>query len=425
MATPSPSSTKSVFVTPPPKRQRVQGEGIAAQVGCTILLTGLCKAGKTTISNEVSSFLGGHGYLVKQLDGKKLRSGICSKLDFDNLDDRSEFVRLAGESAKLITEMGYISLVSIVAPLEKDRKTVRESHENDGMRFLEVFVDRPRKDCAHGLERNVLNQIDGDYQTPTTADVHLRRSGDNVSELTTQLINELILYKIIPPIFNSPQSPQSPLSPFGTISSPSTSATTFNSSGLESEFDDDDDGVTSATTPFKLPQKGSALLTIFNYVKSVMIMRGYKGGGVASAYTHSDKFFSGPLYQPTLTGDEIEIANSITNNWRKDVDVSKMKGWTPDEIAKYQDQLALFKRVEADCTRKEGLGIAALIIAEMKGQSHNDILIQRDNKIYEHINSFEEGDLLYIQNVFKFLTGRSLTINVDHCNKLELKDMFL
>lgn len=60
----------------------------------------------------------------------------------------------------------------------------------------------------------------------------------------------------------------------------------------------------------------------------------------------------------------------------------------------------------------------------MKGQSRNGNPIIRNNKKYEHINAAKLGDILYIQQVFKFLTGRKLSINVTHSNDLSFKDAF-
>lgn len=71
------------------------------------------------------------------------------------------------------------------------------------------------------------------------------------------------------------------------------------------------------------------------------------------------------------------------------------------------------------------LGIVALIIAEMKGLSRNGIQIIRDNIFYEHL-IVEDGDILYVQNVLKFMTGRSrtLTINVVPSNEMKFTDAF-
>ncbi|OXA53142.1 uncharacterized protein LOC110850665 [Folsomia candida] len=139
-------------------------------------------------------------------------------------------------------------------------------------------------------------------------------------------------------------------------------------------------------------------------------------GAVHSNFTHGDSFSSGPLYQTPLNPDQIEIANFVPPK-------TPRGEWTPEQVQLSDAQLVLRKLVEDDCTRKEALGITTLVIAQMKGLSRNGIPIIRDNKKYEHINTAESGDILYIQ-VFNFLTGQSLTITVSHSNNTSFKDAF-
>lgn len=85
----------------------------------------------------------------------------------------------------------------------------------------------------------------------------------------------------------------------------------------------------------------------------------------------------------------------------------------------------LEKEFGSDCRRKEALGIAALVIAEMKGLNrHDGVPIRRHNKRFNHLNTAEEGDYVYIQNVFQFLTRRILEINVIGKNDLNFDEHF-
>ncbi|XP_021943697.1 adenylyl-sulfate kinase [Folsomia candida] len=198
----TPTSSKITHVgspspSPPSnKRMKWQSES-EVNNGCTILMTGLAKSGKTTISNALTKMLKSNGILVKQIDGKSLRAGLCKNLNFDEDKDRSAFVHLASEHAKGITEEGFVSIISIVAPLHEDRQKARDSHEQDGLKFVDVFVDRSRAECdaETGLRRNVINPIDADYEPPTNPDVHLKRIGNNVDELTRHLVSRLVGYK--------------------------------------------------------------------------------------------------------------------------------------------------------------------------------------------------------------------------------------
>ncbi|OXA65039.1 Adenylyl-sulfate kinase [Folsomia candida] len=273
----TPTSSKITHVgspspSPPSnKRMKWQSES-EVNNGCTILMTGLAKSGKTTISNALTKMLKSNGILVKQIDGKSLRAGLCKNLNFDEDKDRSAFVHLASEHAKGITEEGFVSIISIVAPLHEDRQKARDSHEQDGLKFVDVFVDRSRAECdaETGLRRNVINPIDADYEPPTNPDVHLKRIGNNVDELTRHLVSRLVGYSPFSPSISSPRSTVP--SPFTATPSPSSTTYSSDSDLGVGEFDDERDSVTK----FKLPRK-SDIRTIFDYVKSVLVQRGFVG----------------------------------------------------------------------------------------------------------------------------------------------------
>ncbi|OXA63390.1 Bifunctional 3'-phosphoadenosine 5'-phosphosulfate synthase [Folsomia candida] len=251
-----PSSSKSVFTTPPsffsppPKRPRVE-----TSQGCTILFTGLAKSGKSTLSNRLTTLLKDRGIPVNQLDGKDLASGLCSPAPL-----REHFVHIASETAKLFNKEGFISIISIVAPNIEDREAAKASHFKDGLRFLEVWVDRPREQCERetGFAKNLIKSIDANYQPPTHPDIHLHRDENNVDALFSQLLDRLMERRVIPSLFIQPKSPATP-----------SSTTTHHSSGIESE---DEEG-----TVFKIPQNGTAIRAVFDQVKKGMIEFGFNG----------------------------------------------------------------------------------------------------------------------------------------------------
>lgn len=76
------------------------------------MYVGIAKAGKTTISDRLTRLLKSYDIPVKQIDGKKLAVGLCAKTPC-----KEHFVHHASEVAKLFTEEGYISIISVVAPL--------------------------------------------------------------------------------------------------------------------------------------------------------------------------------------------------------------------------------------------------------------------------------------------------------------------
>jgi adenylylsulfate kinase-like enzyme len=57
--------------------------------------------------------------------------------------DRAESVRRVGELACLMNDAGTITIVSLVSPYREDRDIARKRHEDQGLKFLEVFMDVP------------------------------------------------------------------------------------------------------------------------------------------------------------------------------------------------------------------------------------------------------------------------------------------
>lgn len=57
--------------------------------------------------------------------------------------DRAESVRRVGELACLMNDAGTVTIVSLVSPYREDRDIARKRHEDQGLSFMEVFMDVP------------------------------------------------------------------------------------------------------------------------------------------------------------------------------------------------------------------------------------------------------------------------------------------
>ena len=90
----------------------------------TILLTGLSKSGKSVIASAVERKLFDLGKLATLLDGQNFRLGMSRDLGF-SATDRSENMRRAAESAKLINDAGLICLTAFVVPHRQVRRRAR------------------------------------------------------------------------------------------------------------------------------------------------------------------------------------------------------------------------------------------------------------------------------------------------------------
>jgi bifunctional enzyme CysN/CysC len=125
------------------REQRYAALGMA---GATVLLTGLPGAGKTSLGAVIEEALIASGRPAVLLDGDAFRLAFCSDLGFSR-EDRSENARRAGHLARFMADSGIVVLLALICPYAHDRAVVRELQEEDGIPFLEVFVNTPLEIC--------------------------------------------------------------------------------------------------------------------------------------------------------------------------------------------------------------------------------------------------------------------------------------
>ena len=77
------------------------------QNACTIWMSGLSGAGKSTIANALEKRLYAMGKKTMLLDGDNVRMGLNSNLGFSD-EDRIENIRRIAEVAKLMNDAGLI-----------------------------------------------------------------------------------------------------------------------------------------------------------------------------------------------------------------------------------------------------------------------------------------------------------------------------
>ena len=115
-------------------------EARLGQRPATVLLTGLAKSGKTTIAHAVERLLFDAGCVTKVLDGQSFRLGMSRDLGF-SAGERSENLRRAAETARLMNDAGLICLTAFVAPEDAVRARARRTIGEE--RFVEVFLTAP------------------------------------------------------------------------------------------------------------------------------------------------------------------------------------------------------------------------------------------------------------------------------------------
>ncbi|KAI4893557.1 hypothetical protein NFI96_021356, partial [Prochilodus magdalenae] len=176
--------------------------------GCTVWLTGLSGAGKTTVGFALEEYLVSHAIPCYSLDGDNIRHGLNKNLGFTALD-REENIRRIAEVAKLFADAGLVCITSFISPFTKDRNEARKIHESSGLPFFEVFVNAPLEVCesrdvkglykkARAGEIKGFTGIDSEYEKPDCPELVLKTGELTVNECIQQLVDLLKDQGIVP-----------------------------------------------------------------------------------------------------------------------------------------------------------------------------------------------------------------------------------
>ncbi|KAK7134531.1 hypothetical protein R3I93_017832 [Phoxinus phoxinus] len=176
--------------------------------GCTVWLTGLSGAGKTTIGFALEEYLVSHAIPCYSLDGDNIRHGLNKNLGF-TATDREENIRRIAEVAKLFADAGLVCITSFISPFTKDRNDARKIHENAGLPFFEVFINASLEVCesrdvkglykkARAGEIKGFTGIDSDYEKPEAPELVLKTGELTVNDCILQLVDLLKEQDIVP-----------------------------------------------------------------------------------------------------------------------------------------------------------------------------------------------------------------------------------
>jgi adenylylsulfate kinase len=176
---------------------RQQREQLLNQRSCVIWLTGLSGAGKTTLATALSKHLHQSGKLCTVLDGDALRDGLNKGLGFSDAD-RTENIRRAAETARILLNTGIITICSFISPTHEIRAMAKSIiGEND---FVEVFVNSSLASCEQrdvkGLyakarrgEIPAFTGITSPFEAPLQPAIELRTDQQTEAESLAQLLH--------------------------------------------------------------------------------------------------------------------------------------------------------------------------------------------------------------------------------------------
>nr|CAD7397671.1 unnamed protein product [Timema cristinae] len=176
--------------------------------GCTVWLTGLSGAGKTSIAFELEAYLVSRGIPAYGLDGDNIRTGLNKNLGFSK-EEREENIRRVAEVAKLFADSGVVALCSFVSPYSRDRDMARNIHKDSDLPFFEVFISTPLSICekrdVKGLYKKAregsikgFTGVDQVYEKPKSPDLVVKTVDLTIEESTMQVVNLLEEHGIIP-----------------------------------------------------------------------------------------------------------------------------------------------------------------------------------------------------------------------------------
>lgn len=183
-------------------QQRISREQLLNQQSCVIWLTGLSGAGKTTLATALSNYLHQEGKLCSVLDGDVLRDGLNAGLSFSETD-RTENIRRAAETAKILLNTGVITICSFISPTNELRTLARAIIGDAD--FIEVFVNSSLATCEQrdvkGLyakarrgEIPSFTGITAPFDVPSHPAIELRTDQQSIDESLQQLVAYITPY---------------------------------------------------------------------------------------------------------------------------------------------------------------------------------------------------------------------------------------
>ncbi|MGC4113979.1 MAG: sulfate adenylyltransferase subunit CysN [Myxococcales bacterium] len=191
-----------VQVEPVADGESVTATQRAARFGqkpCTVWLTGLSGAGKSTIARGLERRLFAQGRACFVLDGDEVRNGLNKGLGF-SAEDRRENIRRCAEVARLMNEAGLIVITAFISPYRADRQMAREIIGAD--RFVETFVDASLEVCekrdvkglyqkARAGELKAFTGVSDPYEAPESPELRLA-AGTLDAEASLDLVVEAL-----------------------------------------------------------------------------------------------------------------------------------------------------------------------------------------------------------------------------------------
>jgi adenylylsulfate kinase len=173
--------------------------------GFVIWLTGMNRAGKSTLAAHLASRLAAAGRMVELLDEDGGAAVLIEGLGASKEDHAKAVARL-GFVAKAVLRAGGVAVCAALSPYRDAREQLRK----EARRFVEVFVDcsmeKLQQRDPEGIYKRALASeirqvpgVDVPYEPPSHADVTLHTDQTSVDEEAKAVFQSLVDLKYIGP----------------------------------------------------------------------------------------------------------------------------------------------------------------------------------------------------------------------------------
>ena len=172
--------------------------------GCTIWMTGLSGAGKSTITEHLVPMLQEYTSKVEVLDGDVVRTNLSKGLGFSK-EDRDTNIRRIGFVCDLLSRNGVIAVSAAISPYKAIREEVRGMISN----FVEVYVNASVDKCIErdvkGLYKKALSGeikqftgISDPYEAPENPEIVCDTEGETPKESAAKIVEGLVKLGYLP-----------------------------------------------------------------------------------------------------------------------------------------------------------------------------------------------------------------------------------
>ena len=167
--------------------------------------TGLSGSGKSTIAHAVEEALYQSGHLTFVMDGDNVRHGLSSDLGFSDAD-RQENIRRVAEVAKLMLEVGVITLTAFISPFAAERNLARSLVQNGDfieihcLCDLEICEQRDVKGLYKKARRGEIKHFTGissPYEAPEKPELQLDTGINSLQDCVDNVLSLLKQRSII------------------------------------------------------------------------------------------------------------------------------------------------------------------------------------------------------------------------------------